>query len=224
MSNKKIFSQLILICNSIFIFSACETLMTRSEVEQKKVMQDSVSHLQRNNADLNNRFADIESDLRTMNGRIEVVENKSTTASKDKEKLKSETESVLNDHNKRINILQEEIMKLTESVSNLSAEVTALKAAAATADVPATKKDSFEQAEESFEKKEWRKAILSFQKYRDANPKSKKFAEATYKIGVSFQELEMKDEAKSFYDEVIAKFPQAPEAKKAKTRLKALKK
>ncbi len=206
--------------------SGCESLMTRGEVEHKKQMQDSVVVLQKNSADLNNRFADIESDLRSLNGRIEVLENKQGLANKDREKQKSESESLMADQNKKVSVLQEEVTRLSEAVATLSAEMTALKTASVgeSAGAPAGKKDLFDQAEESFEKKDWKKAVLSYQKYRDANPKSKKFADATYKIGVCFQELGMKDESKAFFDEVIAKFPNSAEAKKAKTRLKAFKK
>jgi TolA-binding protein len=47
---------------------------------------------------------------------------------------------------------------------------------------------------------------------------------ATYKIGVCFQELGMIEEAKAFYDEVIAKYPKSNEAAKATSRLKAMSK
>ena len=107
----------------------------------------------------------------------------------------------------------------------MSAELQALKSAAVENNSSSSpRKDAFEIGEDFFEKKEWRRAILSYQKYRDANPKSKKFSDATYKIGVSFQELGLRDEARTFYDEVVAKFPQSAEAKKARTRLKSLKK
>ena len=87
-----------------------------------------------------------------------------------------------------------------------------------------TKKDTYDIAKEFFEKKDWKQAILNFQKYRDDNPKGVKLADATYKIGVSFQELGMKDEAKTFYDEVQVKYPKSEEARRAKIRLKGLKK
>ena len=69
--------------------------------------------------------------------------------------------------------------------------------------------------------KKWKDAIVVFSKYRDQFPKGKKYADATYKIGVCFQELGMKEEAKPFLEEVVAKFPGTSEAKKASFRLKA---
>lgn len=220
---------LALILISFLGLTACENFLTRADVkeaEQKKQMQDTVVHLQRNTADTNNRFADIESDLRSMNGRVEVLENRLSQATQERDRLKSSSEQVNADNAKKVQVLQEEVAKLNEQVGMLVAEMTAMKAAAHEAAMapPAAKKDLFDQAEESFEKKDWKKAILNYQKYRDSNPKSKKFPEATYKIGVSFQELGMKDEARTFLDEVVAKFPNSPDAKKARTRLKSLKK
>ena len=86
------------------------------------------------------------------------------------------------------------------------------------------KKSAYEVGQDFFDQKDWKKAILNFQKYRDESPRGKKVSDATYKMGVSFQELGMKDEAKTFFDELISKYPSSNEAKKAKIRLKALKK
>ena len=60
---------------------------------------------------------------------------------------------------------------------------------------------------------------MAYQKFRDQNPKNKKFAKATLKIGLAFNELGLKDEAKTFLEEVVAKFPQSEEAKQAKSKL-----
>jgi TolA-binding protein len=100
---------------------------------------------------------------------------------------------------------------------------TAAAAAAAGEKSSKKKSDTYETAQDLFAKKEWKQAILNFQKYRDENPKGAKFADATYKIGVSFQELGMKDEAKTFYEEVLNKFPKSEDAHRAKIRMKGLK-
>ena len=203
--------------------------MTRGqvrEVEQKHQMQDQVVTLQRSNADVSNRFSEIESDLRAMNGRVEVLENKLDKSNLEKERVKAAADASHADNGKKISLLQEEIEKLNQQVGTLNAELTAMKSAApeASSDSKVGKKDLFDMGEEHFDKKDWKKAILNFQKFRDSNPKNKKFADATYKIGVSFQELGLKDEARTFFDEVISKFPNSAEAKRAKTRLKSLKK
>jgi TolA-binding protein len=84
--------------------------------------------------------------------------------------------------------------------------------------------DPFEKGEALFKKSDWKNAILEFNRYRDNFPKGKNYSEATYKIGVCFQELNMKEEARAFYTEVIEKFPKAKSARSAKYRLNQLKK
>jgi TolA-binding protein len=222
--------KLILIPLSVFSLTACGSLMTRSdlrEAEQKRQMQDQVVTLQRSTADVNNRFSDIEADLRSMNGRIEVLENRNNQLIQDRERTRGQLEQAGVDQNKKIQILSDEVVRLNEQINAFAAELTAIKSASleSRADRPSEgKKDAFETAEYLFEKKDWRKAILNYQRFRDSHPKHRNFPEATYKIGVSFQELGMKDEARTFYEEVIGKFPNSPEAKKARTRVKTLKK
>ncbi len=212
-------------------------LKTRSdvrEVEQKQVIQQEVTKLQRTNADASSRFADIEEEMRGLRGRVEVIEHHSGQSAQESEGVKRYASEQLADTNKKILLLQEGLGAMEKNLYQLNAEVNALKAEkaamvaqASAAQVKAAteaKKSSYEVGQEFFDQKDWKKAILNFQKYRDENPNGKKFPEATYKMGVSFQELGMKDEAKTFYDELVGKFPASNEAKKAKIRLKSIKK
>ena len=81
----------------------------------------------------------------------------------------------------------------------------------------------YEVAQGHFASKEWKKAILNYQKYVDEFPKGKEVSDSKYKIGVCFQELGMKDEAMAFYEEVVAHFSKSEAGKKAKLRLSKLK-
>jgi TolA-binding protein len=220
--------QKILISAVVLIaLTGCESLLTRNDIRESE-RSKQVQELQKSNADVGNRFSDIEQDLRNLNGRVETVEAKLNQNGKESERSKQQLEMSREDQTKKIQILQDELAKMREEMNAMGAELNAMKTAAATSNAEAASekstKNSFEIAEEQFEKKEWKKAIVGYQKFRDLNPKSKRFPEATYKIGVCFQELGLKDEAKTFYDEVLGKFPNSAEAKKAKTRLKSLKK
>ncbi|MBS1971379.1 MAG: tetratricopeptide repeat protein [Bdellovibrionales bacterium] len=212
-------------------------LKTRTDVretEQKQVIQQEVTKMQKASADSASRFSDIEEDMRGLRGRVEVLEHQKGQGSQEAEAAKKFAADSSADANKKILLLQEGLSNLEKTVFQLNAEVNALKAekAAAVAQASAAqakaateaKKSSYELGQEAFDQKDWKKAILNYQKYRDENPKGKKFNEATYKMGVSFQELGMKDEAKTFYDELVTKSPDSNEAKKAKIRLKGLNK
>lgn len=206
------------------VTSGC--LLTRTDVEehqQKKVMQDQVVTLQKSTADSQSRFNEVNSELREMNGRMEALENRIQTSNQDRTKTQQLSDQQLAETNKKVMLLQEEVSKLQSQVDQLSGELHAIKSDAATSAKEASGKSGYDQGEEMFTKKEWKKAIFHYSKYRDKNPKSSKYADATYKIGVCFQELGLKDEAKTFYDEVITKFPQSPAAKSAKFRLKKMK-
>lgn len=219
---------------TVFVISGC--LQTRNDVrsnEQKKVMQQQVVTMQRTNADVTTRFSDVEGTVRDLNGRVEVMENKlgkDATASSDSVR----TLQVKNEElGQKVNSLQEALTLMEKQVFALSAEVNSMKAqktaevkaaqeAAAQAATKRSTMGPYEQAEEHFNNKDWKQAILSYQKYRDQNPKGAKFPDATYKIGVSFQELGLKDEARTFYEEVTKKFPKSDEARRGKIRLKGL--
>lgn len=217
------------------VFSLTGCLKTRNEVrdsEQRQVMQQQVVTLQKTNADAGSRFGDLEEQFRHLNGRVEVMENQLGRSQAGVESAIRNNQSQSQEVGQKVVVLQEALTKMERDILTLNAEIQALKAdrgaaqaAKASQDAQkSSKKDTVAIAQEAFDKKEWKQAILNYQKYRDEQPKGGKFADATYKIGVSFQELGMRDEAKTFYDEVIGKFPKSDEARRSRIRLKGLKK
>ena len=171
--------------------------------------------------------------IRGFNGRIESLENQISTLQKDKEANADHVAQV-----QKMQLLQDELVKMEAQIQKLEAEATATKVVVATvmsssdgnaSKTSAAKKGSvsspaYDLAQDHFAKKEWKKAILSYQKYVDENSKGKNTPDAKYKIGVCFQELGMKDEATAFYEEVIANYGKSESGKKAKIRLSKIKK
>lgn len=217
---------------SLVGLSLSSCLKTRGDVfdnERSQVVQKGQSA-----ADEVNRADEINETLRDLNGRIENLENQLQNSNKNNEKLKTEKDLTIQELDRKTQLLQEELTKTETVIAQLQAELMQIKSnqamasTAAAANSSKTEKKStsetYNQAEDMFRQKDWKKAILTYQKYRDDNPKGKMLPEATYKIGVSFQELGMKDEAKTFYEEVIAKFSKSEMAKKAKFRLDQIKK
>ena len=169
---------------------------------------------------------DMDEQMRNVIGRVEVTENTINQIITAGEAVRGEYTKEKLSLEQRLLTYEEAIKKLNADVASLNEQVTALKAVPVQPQVtliPATPKDPLEVAAEMFAAKKWKDAAAAFQRYREAFPKGKSYADATYKIGVSFQELGLKDEAKSFYDEVVAKYPKTKEAKKAAIRLKSLK-
>jgi TolA-binding protein len=218
---------------SMTVLSGC--LQTRNEVrenEHRHVIQQQVSTLQQTNANVSNRFAEIEEEMRSLHGRVEVIENKMDQSHSILEGTLKSNKQQGQDMNEKLSALQDALVKMEKEMNTLSAEFQAFKAnVVVQASAPSVernnhqlRKDSFELAQDLFIKKDWKQAILQFEKYREEKPKGPHFSDATYKIGVSFQELGMDSESKVFFEEVISKFPKSDDARRAKIRLKSLKK
>lgn len=193
--------------------------------------------------------------IRTLNGRVEVLENTLDTLQKDREAERIQGEQ-------KMTALQEALVKLEKQISGedsseknstdnskavgtdgefqssdeIAARVKADKADKndkkndAKSDVKAVEKKSdkklgpYETAQELFDGKKWKEAILNYHKYTDESPKGKFVADAKYKIGISFQELGMKEEAMAYFEEVAANYQSTDAGKKSKARLSKLKK
>lgn len=223
------------------LLSQAGCLQTRAAVkeqEEKVVLRKTVQNLQQTTADVNTRFNDIDDDIRKLNGRVESTEHKLSQLAQNTQKSDQAIEQRVQEMQSRLGAYQEAISKLDTQVAELSQALGHYREEAARAQSAAAAASSrgssggsggsasgpYVSAEEAFKRQAWKDAILDYEKYRKGNPRGKQFAEATYKIGVSFQELGMTDEARAFYEEVVAKFPKTKESEKAAYRLKTLKK
>ena len=84
------------------------------------------------------------------------------------------------------------LTKMELEQDKMRSEMQALKSALQSdstpaASVPTQSKNTFDIAEALFAKKDFRQAILEYQKYREKFPKGKNVTVATYKMGVCFQ-------------------------------------
>lgn len=175
---------------------------------------------------------DLFEQLRLLNGRVDVVENQmvqlNAAHSAEKDGVSREKQAIdakFVAYEEALRKLEAQVLALTEEMQKLKEAQTKAPekpAKAAKADNKKTNR-AWEEGEALFREKKFKEAILAYQKYRDTNPKGKFYAEATYKMGVCFQEVGLKDEAKVFFEEVISKFPGSKDAKKAAVRAKQLK-
>lgn len=195
-------------------------LKTRTEIRDSVARKDEKAKLaaiQKANAQA--KEDEEANQVRELIGRVEVLETQLAEA---QERKRQAEEQSLSEEDQ----VQQKFKAYEESLAAQEAELQSLRALVQQMQKsPAPKKvnkGTFATAEAAFNKKDWKAAILGYQKYRDKYPKGRRYSEATYKIGVSFQELGMKAEAKSFYEEVIEKFPKGSTAKSARYRLKNL--
>lgn len=232
------------------VLSLTSCLVTRSELadnEQpatygKKAAQNQMDGQTDNAIVAQTQIADDKDELiRSLNGRVEVLENQLNGIQKEREQEKTQNQE-------KLTLLQQAVAKLEAQVRGTEGDTADTKPVGSGTDLissddyakiksgdktaavttkPAVvepKGNSYDIGQGHFAKREWKKAILSFHKYTDEAPKSKLIPDAKYKIGVSFQELGMKDEAQAYYEEVVANFGSTEAGKKAKLRLTKIKK
>lgn len=211
------------------LLSACP-FQTREDIkkqDEERQLKEQVASIQKNRADSEMKYTDIQSELRATSGRLDTLEHNMANTEKANRQEMDGLRKTIEAQNEKIKILEEHIQATEARV------MAALQAGAAPEPrvntAPEGKKESasgggaFAEAETLFKNKEFKKAIVKYQTYRDKSPKGKDAAEATYKIGVCFSELGMKRDAKEFFQETLDNYPGSPSAKKAKYRLSNLK-
>lgn len=188
--------------------------------------KSKVSQMQVERAEEVARIDELEESLRLLRGEIEVAQNQirqmeaadQAAAAVDEDQPMSAKEVL-----QKLAIFEEALRSMESKMNSMDQEIQKLKArpvAKAAAKSKVTESTgNYGGAQQAFDRRDWKKAIVGYEKYRELNSKGRRYADATYKIGVCFQELGMKSEAKSFYQEVIAKYPGSNMSKKAKYRL-----
>ncbi len=220
------------------LFSSLGCLQTRSDAGanyQSQVYRKKNVENQNAEAEIAVPKVDERDELiRALNGRVESMENQIQQLNKEKEA----SQATVNPDSQKIALLQDALAKMELQLQKLEGEKEHalnkkssdanlnikkdVKDTSAASTVSEKKQSTYVVGEDLFQKKEWKKAILSFQTFVEESPKSKLAPEAKYKIGVCFQELGLKDEASAFYEEVLAQYPKTESGKKAKIRLSAL--
>ena len=77
----------------------------------------------------------------------------------------------------------------------------------------------FVRGESYFKLKQYKKAIVDYSKISEKFPKSKFTSKALLKIAECFEAMEMKEDAKAFYQDLFDKYPKTVEGKLAKKKL-----
>lgn len=76
------------------------------------------------------------------------------------------------------------------------------------------------RGESHYSQTQYKKAILDYSELTDSYPKSKRMPQTLMKIGLAFEALGMKADAKVFFQQLVDKYPKSAEAKKAAPKVK----
>jgi TolA-binding protein len=222
--------KLLKIIGSISVLTALSgCLMTQEDIqaqEEQKQLKDQVSSIQRTRADADQRNSDFQSDLRVVAGRVETLEHNQQVSKQSEQADMSALKKTIDTQGETIKQLEQH---LDATEAKLMAAIQAVTAAPAPLEKASTSSTSkkgeslFSEGEALFAKKEFKKALVKYQTFREKSPKAAKASEATYKIGVCLTEIGLKKEAKEIFQETIDNYPSSPSAKKAKFRISQLK-
>ncbi len=229
--------QLVLLILASALTGGCVALKTRSELRgdgSRPKSEAPKEFKEPKAAAAVARTEDYDDQFRQLNGRVDTIENQMGQINAANEGEKKSVTDMAKYADQKFTAYEEELRKMEAKIASLEQELATVKAASAepkptpsagsiAGAISGKGKTAYDEGEDLFIAKKWKEAIVSYQKYRDTYPKGKMYADSTYKIGVAFQELKMKEEAKAFFDEVISKFPKSKEAKKAAFRMKTLK-
>lgn len=216
----------------LFLSGAGCPLQTRTQVEEKKVMLDQVKVLQTGRAEQQGKIQDVSNEVLTMNGRIETVEAKITSLDRGMQSHNRQGDQQVAELSNRVKTLEEASLGLNQRMDSMVEELKGLRVAVesakknekSSAPSKGPERGPFNTGEDEYAKGNWGEAILSYMKYREQNPTGKRYAEATFKIGYAFQQMGKSAQAKSFYQEVVNRFPSTPHAKKASSQLQKIEK
>ncbi len=202
-------------------------LLTRQDIaeeEHKRTVQQQVASLQQAQADSRALYGELNEELRSIHGRVERLESRVSSANRDLDKSNEQTSQQVAEGNRKFQLLQETVQKLETQMNFLQQEVIKISQIQSSGGNGPShgggksekKIDSFKLAEAAFQKKDWKNAILHYESYRKGNPKGTRFGSATLRIGICFKELGLRDDAETFFEEVIVSFPGSTLAQQAK--------
>lgn len=194
--------------NNLVAFTLISTLILSGCLQTRQAIRQKGSPSEQQAAAEKTQMDEINQDFRSLYGRVEVVEDRM---------------SRLQD-NPEINQLKVKVVELENKINLLEETVTQLNTRAKVSKAKKKPVGPYDKASGFYTKKKWEDAILAFEDYRKKSPKGKLYADATFKIGMSFKNLGMKQDAKAFFQEVVDRFPKSKVAKQAKAQIKAIKK
>lgn len=208
-----------------YVLSLTACVVTRSDLRTSEERQAIQDQLQKQQVTTEERLSEMETTIRNLVGDIEELKNAKTLMNQADEMGEKKIQESFNIVQDRMNTFKEALVSQEKLIKDLAQKIEDLdkrlkkKTKLRAEKVP---KGNYASGEYWFAKNEWKKAAKGYQEYRELNPNGRRYVDATFKIGVCFENLGLKKEAKVFYQEVVSKAPGSDLAKRASKQLKAL--
>ena len=173
---------------------------THTEIkDSKKKLSDNKEDVFIDSVSVTEKFSLIDSSIRELRGEIEIANKKQ------KDRMDQTEQGLL----ALIQALQLQVAALSSKIERKKESKPEKKQS----------ENFFEKAEELFKEKQWKEAIVYYEKYRENNKNGDHYKKSTFQIGICFQNLGLLKEAKVFFREIVTSFPNSVEAKEAKKQL-----
>ena len=192
----------------VLVVSACGITFTTREdkMTSSKSSIPLISEVRKQNAEMTSRLMNYEEDLRIKDGRIEELE---VYIKQFERQNKSELKGIIEErdaYRDSLSALNKEKLELLKELALVKEEHKETNEKLKWASTPAD--EMLKTGDKFFEDKKWTEAVTTYQLFREktSNKKTSEYAMVTYKIGVCFQELGLKNEAKTFYKSVVNGF------------------
>ena len=190
-------------------------------MEKSEKVEGNIRSVQKQTAELDAQFHEINESLRHMNGQFEVLQKQITDLKEQNQHLENRLEETDKQNKDTLGLLEQEI-ELLRSGRPSARGKDKRKSQNKNYRKKRSKKTSLllNKGNQHFQNKRWKQAIINFENYRqESAKKDSSFAHATYRIALSFEKLGMKENAKSYFEELVKLFPRSHLAQKAKSHL-----
>ena len=197
---------------SLFLTSCLYTHQQVKQMEKTEKVEGHIHSVQKQVANQDVAFHEINENLRHLNGQIETIQKNIKDLQAQHQTFQKQVEEKDKKNQDTLRLLEQEVEFLRSRRSS--------QRKGKRTQVKKNKNLLFQKANQHFKNKRWKQAIMNFSNYREQNSvKNTSFAQATYKIALSFDKLGMKEDAKTHFEELVRYFPRSNLAKEARTYL-----
>lgn len=172
-----------------------------------------VEDLERSQRDLVEKMNTVDGDLfKKLDSRLQVLEQAEADQATRAKEMESKLEGAISASN------PEQVFKKAQTQfhdSNYEGAVETITTYLSLHKIKKPEDATFMKAQSLYKLKRYKKAIVEYSKFPEKYTRSNHMPEALYKIGLSFEALGMKEDARGFFQELVEKYPKSAEAKKA---------
>lgn len=203
------------------LLSSCHVLKTRSDILSfGRSQKDNGSEFISKEESIESRVQNIESEILDLKKGLDELKEKTSELSSGIEIEKDLSDKRKEEYKKYFDLYKEELERLESLVLKAQGQIENLKNRKTSR---SQRSLGFSQAQKDFNSGNYARSAQGYKSYLDKNPRGKYVTFSHYRIGICFEKLGQKKEARYFYKKTVKRNPHSKWGKLAKKRLKTLK-